>query len=85
MLKKQLRDAEKLSSEREKAAQEVQNLRTKIGRNLKLISIRIQEEHGTNLESESELRRLHAAEKKSIKQILKKQKKKSWIPSPETS
>ena len=59
---KQLRDAEKLASEREKAAQEVQNLRTKIGKTQENIE-KIQEEQGTNLESESELRRLQQLKK----------------------
>ena len=59
---KQLRDAEKLASEREKAAQEVQNLRTKIGQTEADIE-KIQEEHGSNVESESELRRLQQLKK----------------------
>ena len=59
---KQLRDAEKLVSEREKAAQEVQNLRTKIGQTQENIE-KIQEEEGTNLENESELRRLQQLKK----------------------
>ena len=70
---KQLRDAEKLASEREKAAQEVQNLRNRIERNQAQIE-KIQEEQGTNVESESELRRLEQL-KKIIKRILKTQKK----------
>ena len=59
---KQLRDAEKLASEREKAAQEVQNLRNRIERNQAQIE-KIQEEQGTNVESESELRRLQQLKK----------------------
>ena len=59
---KQLRDAEKLASEREKAAQEVQNLRNRIERNQAQIE-KIQEEQGTNVESESELQRLQQLKK----------------------
>ena len=70
---KQLRDAEKLASEREKAAQEVQNLRTKIGQTQENIE-KIQEEEGTNLENESELRRLQQL-KKNLENDLEKAKK----------
>ena len=63
---KQLRDAEKLASEREKAAQEVQNLRNRIERNQAQIE-KIQEEQGTNVESESELWRLQQLKKKLSK------------------
>ena len=59
---KQLRDAEKLASEREKAAQEVQDLRIRIERNQAHIE-KIQEEQGTNVESESEPRRLQQLKK----------------------
>ena len=50
---KQLRDAEKLASEREKATQEVQDLRTRIDGTQASI-----DQLGSNVESESELRRL---------------------------
>ena len=66
---KQLRDAEKLASEREKAAQEVQDLRIRIERTQASI-----DQLGSNVESESELRRLQQL-KKIIKRILKMQKK----------
>ena len=59
---KQLIDAEKLASEREKAAQEVQNLRNRIERNQAQIDAHTQE-HGTTIESESELRRLQQLKK----------------------
>ena len=59
---KQLRDAEKLAFEREKAAQEVQDLRIRIERNQAQIE-KVQEEQGTNVESESELRRLQQLKK----------------------
>ena len=59
---KELRDAEKLASEREKAAQEVQDLRIRIERTQAQIDAHTQE-HGTNVESESELRRLQQLKK----------------------
>ena len=59
---KQLKEAEKLASEREKAAQEVQNLRNKIERNQAQIDAHTQE-HGTTIESETELRRLQQLKK----------------------
>ena len=59
---KELRDAEKLASEREKAAQEVQNLRNKNERVQAQIDAHTQEQ-GTNVESESELRRLQQLKK----------------------
>ena len=59
---KKLRDAEKLASEREKAAQEVQNLRNKNERVQAQIDAHTQEQ-GTNVESESELRRLQQLKK----------------------
>ena len=54
---KQLREAEKIAAEREKEAQEMQNLKKKIERTQANIDA-IQEEQGSNLESEAELRRL---------------------------
>ena len=57
---KELRDAEKLASEREKAAQEVQDLRIRIERTQASI-----EQLGSNVESESELRRLQQRINKS--------------------
>ena len=60
---KQRKEAEKLASEREKAAQEVRDLRTRIERNQAQIE-KIQEEQGTNVVSESELRRLQQLKKK---------------------
>ena len=55
---KELRDGEKLASEREKAAQEVQDLRIRIERTQASI-----EQLGSNVESESELRRLQQLKK----------------------
>ena len=59
---KQRKEAAKLASEREKLAQEVQNLRNKKERVDAQIE-KIQEEQGTNVESESELRRLQQLKK----------------------
>ena len=67
---KQLRDAEKIASEREKAAQEEQVLRNKIERTQARI-----DQLGSNVENESELHKLQQ-KIKTIKQILKMQKKK---------
>ena len=72
---KQRKEDEKLASEREKADQEVQNLRNKNERVQAQIDAHTQE-HGTTIESESELRRLLQL-KKILKRILKTQKK-SW-------
>ena len=55
---KELRDAEKLASEREKAAQEVQDLRIRIERTQAKI-----DQLGSNVENESELRRLQQLKK----------------------
>ena len=66
---KELRDAEKLASEREKAAQEVQKLRNKIEENQAKI-----DQLGSNIESESELRRLQQL-KKNYKEDFEKAKK----------
>ena len=62
---KQLREAETLAAEREKEAQEMQDLERKIERTQENIDA-IQEEHGSNPESESELRKL-----KQLKKIIK--------------
>ena len=67
---KQRKEAEKLASEREKAAEEVQDLRTRIDRTQASI-----DQLGSNVENESELRRLQQLKKKIIKRILKMQKK----------
>ena len=55
---KQRKEAEKLASEREKAAQEVQDLRTRIDRTQASI-----DQLGSNVENESELRRLQQLKK----------------------
>ena len=59
---KQLKESEKLASEREKAAKEVQDLRIRIERTQAQIDAHTQEQ-GTNVESESELRRLQQLKK----------------------
>ena len=62
--KKQLREAEKIAAEREKESQEIQDLRVKFEKTQAKIDA-IQEEQGSNLESEAELRRLKQVKKKS--------------------
>ena len=66
---KELRDAEKLASEREKATQEVQDLRIRIERTQAKI-----DQLGSNVENESELRRLQQL-KKNLENDLEKAKK----------
>ena len=66
---KQLRDAEKLASEKEKATQEVQDLRIRIERTQAKI-----DQLGSNVENESELRRLQQL-KKNLENDLEKAKK----------
>ena len=69
----QQRLAEALAAERENQAQEVQNLGQQIERTQARIDV-LQEEHGSNLESESELNRLKQL-KLSYKGDLEKKKK----------
>ena len=59
---KQLREAEKLGAESEKEAQEIQDLERKIERSQASIDA-LQEQQGSNLESEAELRRLKQLKK----------------------
>ena len=70
---KQLEQANALAAEREKEAQEIQNLRQKIDRTQALTDA-IQEEHGSNLESETELNRLKQ-QKKNYQTELESKKK----------
>ena len=70
---KQRKEDQKLASEREKAAQEVQNLRNKNERVQAQIDAQTQE-HGTTIESESELRRLQQL-KKNLEMDFEKAKK----------
>ena len=58
----QLKEAEKLSSEREKAFQEVQDLRTRLNKTQATIDA-FHDEQGSTLESESKLRRLRQLRK----------------------
>ena len=60
---KQLEQANALSAEREKEAQEIQNLGQKVKRIQAQIDA-IQEEYGSNFDSESELNRLKQLKKK---------------------
>jgi len=59
---KQQREAEAIASEREKEKLEMENLKQKIGKTQARIEA-LQDEHGSNLESESELRRLKLLKK----------------------
>ena len=70
---KQQRQAETLAAEREKEAQEKQDLERKIERTQANIDA-IQEEHGSNLESESELRRLKQLKKSHQTELENKKK-----------
>ena len=70
-LKKQQRQAETLAAERENQAQEMQTLGQQIERTQARIDA-LQEEHGSNLESESELNRL-----KQLKNTTLKKRKKN--------
>ena len=70
---KQQSEAEKLAEEREKEAQEIQVLEGKIERTNANIDA-IQETHGTNLESEAELRRLKQLKKNHQTELENKKK-----------
>ena len=59
---KQQREAEKIAAERDKELQEMENLKQQTERTQARIDA-IQEEHGSNLESEAELRRLKQLKK----------------------
>ena len=72
---KQQRQAEALAAEREKQSQEIENLKQQIERTQAHIDA-LQEDQGSNLESETELNRLKQL-KKIIKLTLKKRKK-NW-------
>ena len=71
---RQQREAENIAAEKEKEEQEIQNLREQINRTNERINA-LEEEHGSNLESEAELRRLRQL-KKIMKRNLKTRKKK---------
>jgi len=60
--KKQLKEAETLAAEREKASKEVQELRQRIERNQTKIDA-FHDEYGSNVEREAELRRLKQLQK----------------------
>ena len=70
---KQQRQADALADERGKQSQEIQNLDQQIERTQARIDV-LQEEHDSNLESETELDRLKLL-KKIIKATSKKRKK----------
>ena len=70
---KQLQEAEKIAAEREKEVQEIQDLEGKIERTNASIDA-IQQEQGTNLESEAELRRLKLLKKNYQTELENKKK-----------
>ena len=70
----QQRQAEALAAERENQAEEMQNLSRQIERTQARIDV-LQEDHGSNLESESELNRLKQLKKKNFKCDLEEKKK----------
>ena len=70
---KQLREADKITAEREKEAQEIQYLEEEINKTQAKIDAR-QEGQGSNLESESELRRLNQLKKKHQTELENKKK-----------
>ena len=71
---RQQREAEKIAAEKEKKEQEMENLEQKIDRAFQQMSA-LEEEHGSNLESEAEPQRLKQL-KKIMKEILKTRRKK---------
>ena len=71
--KKQLMVTQKIAAEREKEAQEIQNLKEKIEKTDASIDA-IQQEQGTNLESEAELRRLKLLKKNHQTELENKKK-----------
>ena len=72
---KQLREADKIAAERKKEAQEIQDLEGQLKKTQAKIDAR-QEEQGSNLESEAELRRLKQLKKKTKPNL--KIIKKNW-------
>ena len=70
---KQFMEAQKIVAEREKEAQEIQDLEGKIERTNASIDA-IQQEQGTNLESEAELRRLKLLKKNHQTELENKKK-----------
>ena len=70
----QQRQAEKIAAERQKESQEIRNLDHQIERTDARIDT-IQEEHGSNLESEAELNRLKQLKKNYKTDLEKKEKK----------
>ena len=70
---KQFMEAQKIAAEREKEAQEIQDLEGKIERTNASIDA-IQQEQGTNLESEAEMRRLKLLKKNHQTELQNKKK-----------
>ena len=69
----QLREADKIAAEREKEAQEIQDLEGQLEKTQAKIDAR-QEEQGSNLESEVELRRLNQLKKNQQTELQNKKK-----------
>ena len=70
---KQQREAEKIAAERDKELQEMENLKQQTERTQARIDA-LQQEHGSNLESEAELRRLKQLKKNHQTEYEKKKK-----------
>ena len=70
---KQLQEADKIAAEREKEAQEIQDLEGQLEKTQAKIDAR-QEEQGSNLESEAELRRLNQLKKNQQTELQNKKK-----------
>ena len=71
---RQLKEADKIAVEKEKEEQEQQNLEQEINRTFERIRA-LEEEHGSNLESEAELRRLKLLKKNYEMELENKKKK----------
>ena len=69
----QIREADKIAAEREKEAQEIQDLEVQLEKTQAKIDAR-QEEQGSNLESEAELRRLNQLKKNQQTELQNKKK-----------
>ena len=76
---RQLREAEKIAAEKEKEKQEIEILRQKLDQINSRIDY-LQMEHGSNLESEAELKSL-MQQKKNYKTELENKKKRNCCPS----
>ena len=73
-MEKQERQANALTTEKEKEGQEVENVRQQVERTHARIDA-LQEEHGSNIESEAEINRLKQLKKNYQKDLDSKKKK----------